>query len=319
VNPVGTKGEFRQTVASFPSSWRIWSQIVVHIMSKRTERIFWFVAVAALLAPLIALAWIQYQFYLLDQEQDARHQQRVEEARHEHARKAEVAKLRDWPLAPAPTKPFGQRPKTPNMSASMSTDEKLELIVRSHPDPEINTTLRELVMNEKVFFSPKGIIGNDEGFMTFTVVSRDDPALKEVQKADLPTFWISIPELSKELDQVDVLMWWVGLSHEYVHYQQWLVAPTAERKASFNARQGVGNCVHIWEDELPAYRESCRLLLQWDFREATAEMNQLCARVDSSDQEFGHALFLLFQAEGVNAGCYPEWARLAGHPHPEAF
>ncbi|MEI7740936.1 MAG: hypothetical protein WCJ29_00345 [bacterium] len=120
----------------------------------------------------------------------------------------------------------------------------------------------------------------------------------------------------------------VAILHEYRHFLQWhedcrrqgkIVSNRVDRRRILPMSEA--KCAQHWENEHEAYFEGCYRAFSWGL--PRNNLSDLCDKLDDpSVIAFKRALFFALGntiGQDKQPECLPVWARLAGHPHPEAF
>lgn len=316
------------------------------------KRWIWLLAAVAGLATWL-FATVAYPSWQ-KREQFARKQEEWRKADAEHAarsaeEKAERARLQAWPTLPPGTPPaVGPLPTFPDFESAIAftipeerkkdpdiarwalgemVSRRLRYMLAHHPSPEIHTNLtRDIgagaIAIELVSLNPAGRPRSYDAIFADTGPEYGNLAVLMI---DPESVLYPPGKASMISSDEEILEFMLLITHEGTHYEQWkraskegrtlfvpiINAPTTNLPAS--------TCEGKWKAEREAYRASCVGGYAWGVPEGRAP--DLCKTV-GSDAAFDQALFVWMasSADGRNLpNCLPVFARLAGHPHPEAF
>jgi len=189
-------------------------------------------------------------------------------------------------------------------------------LIGTHPRPEVSVLLVEKL---------------NEGEVSVDFVDRDLENLAAInwisEKVDgnerpiNPHFVIqfNINRLSIN-NEDDVLRAWLFITHENVHLTR------LEEQARNGTLREYDSCEESWETEFEAELATCKVAVAWGVPNAIHPGHTCYYSV--SKELFKHAYFNLLQDSRNRMSdefgqkvreCSSTWARLAGHPHPEAF
>lgn len=233
----------------------------------------------------------------------------------------ERRQLQEWPpIQPAPPYPEGGKaPKLPKIREPTMDNlyDRFLDVLKTHEDPEIHNDLYRMFVNKEIGLIVEPTLG--PAVFAFAVAPRDmlPPDLRDrVQPGEVYPVMISSP---MNLGKADILEYMMTVSHEYVHYKEWR---DSGRDDLFLGGDGVvpeDFCEKNWHGERAAYYRTCELAAKWDRLD---NMNGICRRMTDA-KAFDQALFVQTLPGGLRGDeierCVPVWAKLAGHPHPEAF
>lgn len=269
--------------------------------------------------------------------------------------KERLAQLREWPMEKVEAHPPpGQRPVTPYLralDAEVASEQELLLklneTIASHPHPEISRDLAGFIAAGEVgvHFKVTPGSGATMSFMT----SMDTRIYNSLENAGLKTLHVrpeftgllSIDpvELAPITDQSEIIRFWSLISHEYVHFKQFmaeqngsmaqslfLVTPAAsEREAYENFMSRMNSydeekCILLWKLEHEAYRHMIRVSWQLGLDKPLYIDEPAFSNEVDDDAHFNRSLFLHMSTNSLQfSPCAYAWAQVAGHPHPEAF
>ncbi|HCC83295.1 TPA: hypothetical protein DEP96_00425 [Candidatus Uhrbacteria bacterium] len=257
--------------------------------------------------------------------------------------------LKDWPTIPVHGSPprLGLVPKLPQLISVptfKSYHDWLALranflaLVEGHPDVALAWDLGSRIRAHKVVVQ---VDANLPAIAIFDVMplrlvrGNTDPRLPSPDSFD--TFDIGGGELGVEMytihpdlvsrarDAADTVLAFVVISHEYQHQQQFEAAAAGSLDRQIfrtdlpeAIRASEAGCAIAWQHELAAYRASS--LASWAYGYPTNH-HGLDATVQD-EAAFSQSLFHLMsdgESAWQYAACLPILAKLAGHPHPDAF
>lgn len=294
-------------------------------------------------AALGAIGWMQYDTWHRRQEDEARQEaDRSAQRLRDQENRAKLA-LREWPPIPHdPPPPLGTLPSVPDIGAATRFDvppervgdrswqmsemvmRRLKFMVSQMPDK----TDRDLIESETVTLVVMDLGGSSRGGWdaVFTDTGEED-GHRPVILVDVEG--VLFPPQSAEMIATaeEVLDFDTALAHELVHYRQWLSRPASERRIfeirAFDRGDTVPPelCAEKWRLEREGYETTCRDGYAWGV--SKPRNLAFCDRVNTP-AAFDQGLFqaLTSSAEGkkgIGTSCAATFARLAGHPHPEAF
>ena len=230
--------------------------------------------------------------------------------------------LREWPTiasVPAPAQATGAVPPLPPLPPLVPGNEtrlveRLEALVRSHPDAATRETLTVALDlgNLKVELAPLGqraaVFGN-------VISARGAQATLAVDPRVLSQNFDASP--------VVTLRVWLMLTHETRHFLQWQATSGPERETFDVGADGSVEtttrqaCVWLWAHEREAYQAECASAYAWGHPELAER--PLCDNPADTVPFNQHLLVVMLGSNGESDACASTWASLAGHPHPEAF
>ncbi len=272
---------------------------------------------------------------------EARVAARKEAARREAeaaAMEARMAPLREWPQLPAPPLPaMGTPPQTPVLEPlgftlptsvvpqpgspeQIALSLRLKQLVEAHPRTEVSNGFNQAVTSGELLLNFQT---QSWEFATFGVIRSSDVAAIQHHdsRALLPTFSMSLMRLSGLRTAEEVHEAWLVLFHEYHHFEQWRKQPKDERRfwvsrqVAIDEHLSTEECDFHWGVERDAYGAECRLAMDWGMPDI---WDGLCRPIGDA-AAFDQSLFDWISARTPMKSCVQHWARVAGHPRPEAF
>ncbi len=220
----------------------------------------------------------------------------------------------DWPLLPMPPLASpGVAPVLPPLPAvimtgpnSVDVSPRLTYLIANNPDHEVAVAMQQAGASGAIMFQFADLQGT--------------PA--ELDGGSPPVMRLDPSQLAGISTTHDVLLFMLVVNHEWVHFKQHEVAKDPDYLATFdqgNHALTPRQCEFLYHDELEAYTKECTLALSWGISDY---LDNFCRYEPDpaalAQQFFLHSLHDAGTQSRVSE-CIPTWARLAGHPHPEAY
>lgn len=224
--------------------------------------------------------------------------------------------LKEWPDLPTPylEDRVVQFPDLPTPTRGMGDatallQHRFDYIVDNYPDKAFARKARRAIDSGKVK-------------VEFVVIGDDLPASFRLTKSG-PTILVdSVGGLMVE-NNGDILRHMFAVRHEFEHAEQAMATtdPVEMRTWTMSSDrvQTPEECAFLWGHEYGAYRAECLDVMAFGY--ITFERG-MCIPV-SDETAFKQMVFKRSVAHlgwvKWRSECIPTWARLAGHPHPEAY
>ena len=256
----------------------------------------------------------------------------AETAKTQEAEEQRKALLRSvFAVGPLPPKPkLGTPPTLPpippvNVRPDGKRDikERIRYLVQQNPIDEIRGEMNELIDDGALLLNlevDNGLIAAFT-YVPIGMIRVQSGSIPQGTMA-LPAFSMSPAALEKIESPTDALRAMIVVYHEFQHYRQWESSTEEVRLYFLPKRVGSTNtasqCAHVWESELDAYAKECSQALAWGITDSASD---LCLRSEDP-VDFRRTLFVMLGRgpQGQHAPeCLAPWAKLAGHPHPEAY
>lgn len=181
------------------------------------------------------------------------------------------------------------------------------ILIKNHPVKEVREELMNLALTGQVYFSFKQRETENGSFFLYERKEADYSPLKG---AYIPTINIAPKTLVNLDSEVEIYLAMFVIYHEKIHYNQRKVLPNQVNYYSLKER-----CELHFRAEAEAYYKSCILNVQLGISDF------FCDSVNYPPLFWQNLFYHLAQTENVYVLriCIPYWAKIAGHPHPEAF
>lgn len=238
------------------------------------------------------------------------HQAQVDAAAVQHMHELQA----DWLMLPQPPLTVvGVMPVLPPLPLvvvgehnNVDVSPRLAYLIDHNPDQEVASSMKAATKSGAIIFQFRNLQG--------------PPAVLD---GGTPPVMVFDPAQLHELaTSRDALLFMLVLNHEWVHFGQHARATNPEYLATFTGSQGPlspQQCGYLYQDEMEAYTKECRLALSWG---VTDYLDGFCLYqlnpAAFAQQFFLHSLTDHGTQSRVSE-CTPTWAKLVGHPHPEAY
>lgn len=256
--------------------------------------------------------------------------------------------LKLWPDLPSPSHQpvLGQLLTIPTLTVSPQFDDYHDwltmqanflALVEGHPDKSLATSLGSRLrahklaveISESVYVAGFGVVplkmleaNRDPRLPLPTSFDRFDLARHE---QGIEIYLVNPGFLGRERDRAEMLQALIIIRHEYQHQLQFeSSAPGSFDRQSFSLdfpiaeRNTPAGCALVWQHEREAYHYSS--LAAWAYGHPTAGFG--LDRTVLDEPAFSQAVFRLLSEGPLSARyapCLSVIAKLAGHPHPEAY
>ncbi len=227
----------------------------------------------------------------------------------------ELEELRAWPDLPyTPVEVGSELPQIPSDVPPARVDRPRELYVRTWaalqhlPHDQARTELTQALESRELAIA----------------YSKDSPDAGGVVLREGRPLLVLNANVLADTKPYALVNVWTTLTHESEHLRQLRVATGPALEAFQYGELYPGErfteevCAALWRDERAAYRVECELSNTWS--NSNQGFDQICRKLND-DPAYDQALLrlMVFAREDRNPECLSTWARLAGHPHPEAF
>ncbi len=235
-----------------------------------------------------------------------------------------------WKIEPLPAKlpTLGSHPILPPMpdvvrdeNGSVSVLPRIQYLIQNHPIEEIRVGLDEALQHHELILDLQIQEGLEAEFryVPSGMMGKVNMALI---KPAYPVLVLNPRTIEHATNPEQILFLMLVIYHEYQHYKDWLGSDQTVRNYYLPRNQQTRRppvlCADQWRGELNAYQKECQVALDWN---VVTGIEEICLR-SQDDVDFRRTLFVSIAngAQGRAAPeCIPTWARLAGHPHPEAY